>query len=164
MRLGIRSSRLAFRQLTAAEQSKIVEILKRHPRFDEDFAEPMPTTYVEEPCGLGLPRSEHSIDPNGTTSIGRLLLGKSRVGRLEFRHRRISISQPFAMLIDQRDKLAFRVQRKPAPPRSIEETTVGRQVCGPLSFDALLSVPLYEILVWACQFPGRLLPEELPPQ
>src|SRR5690349_16668600 len=33
---------IAFRQLTAAEQSKIVEILKRHPRFAEDFKEQMP--------------------------------------------------------------------------------------------------------------------------
>jgi hypothetical protein len=33
---------IAFRQFTAAEQSKIVEILKRHPRFDEDFVEHMP--------------------------------------------------------------------------------------------------------------------------
>src|SRR5438105_3943751 len=33
---------VAFRQLTAAEQAKIVTLLKRHPRFMEDFAEQMP--------------------------------------------------------------------------------------------------------------------------
>ena len=33
---------IAFRQLTADEQSKIVAILKRHPRFTEDFADQMP--------------------------------------------------------------------------------------------------------------------------
>jgi hypothetical protein len=33
---------IAFRQLTPAEQGKVVAILKRHPRFSEDFAEQMP--------------------------------------------------------------------------------------------------------------------------
>ena len=33
---------LAFRQLSAAQQSKIAALLERHPRFTEDFADPMP--------------------------------------------------------------------------------------------------------------------------
>jgi hypothetical protein len=33
---------IAFRQLTPAEQAKIVAMLKRHPRFIEDFADQMP--------------------------------------------------------------------------------------------------------------------------
>ena len=33
---------IAFRQLSPAEQSKIVAILQRHPRFTEDFADEMP--------------------------------------------------------------------------------------------------------------------------
>jgi hypothetical protein len=35
-------SSIAFRQLTRAEQERVVAILKRHPRFTPDFAEPMP--------------------------------------------------------------------------------------------------------------------------
>jgi len=33
---------IAFRQLTAEEQARIVALLKRHPRFMEDFADEMP--------------------------------------------------------------------------------------------------------------------------
>jgi S1/P1 Nuclease len=33
---------IAFRQLAPAEQAKIVAILKKHPRFTEDFADDMP--------------------------------------------------------------------------------------------------------------------------
>src|SRR5262245_21948520 len=33
---------IAFRQLTADEQAKVVEILKKHPRYAEDFVEQMP--------------------------------------------------------------------------------------------------------------------------
>lgn len=33
---------IAFRQLTGAEQAKIVAILRRHPRFTEDFTDAMP--------------------------------------------------------------------------------------------------------------------------
>ena len=33
---------IAFRQLTPAEQGRAVEVLKRHPRFMEDFADQMP--------------------------------------------------------------------------------------------------------------------------
>src|SRR5438128_1414654 len=33
---------IAFRQLTAEEQAKIVSMLKRHPRFSADFADAMP--------------------------------------------------------------------------------------------------------------------------
>src|SRR5258707_1201174 len=33
---------IAFRQLTPAEQAKVVAILKRHPRFTDDFADQMP--------------------------------------------------------------------------------------------------------------------------
>src|SRR5437764_981636 len=33
---------IAFRQLSPAEQTKIVEMLKKHPRFAQDFADEMP--------------------------------------------------------------------------------------------------------------------------
>ena len=33
---------IAFRQLTPAEQAKIVAMLKRHPRYTDDFADEMP--------------------------------------------------------------------------------------------------------------------------
>src|SRR5689334_6447698 len=33
---------IAFRQLTSAEQSKIVALLNKHPRYTEDFADEMP--------------------------------------------------------------------------------------------------------------------------
>ncbi len=33
---------IAFRQLTPAQQEKIVEMLKNHPRFKEDFESQMP--------------------------------------------------------------------------------------------------------------------------
>src|SRR5262245_39070827 len=33
---------IAFRQLNSAEQTKIVDLLNRHPRFTEDFADEMP--------------------------------------------------------------------------------------------------------------------------
>ena len=33
---------IAFRQLTVGEQVAVVSVLKRHPRFAEDFADQMP--------------------------------------------------------------------------------------------------------------------------
>src|SRR4051794_16599539 len=33
---------IAFRQLTAGDQAKVVAMLKKHPRFTEDFANEMP--------------------------------------------------------------------------------------------------------------------------
>jgi hypothetical protein len=38
---------IAFRQLTPAQQQRIVAVLKQHPRFQEDFADKMPEE-VEE--------------------------------------------------------------------------------------------------------------------
>ena len=35
-------SSIAFRQLSATEQARVIAILKRHPRFTEDFADEMP--------------------------------------------------------------------------------------------------------------------------
>src|SRR3954463_3396566 len=33
---------IAFRQLTASQQAKVADMLARHPRFAQDFAEQMP--------------------------------------------------------------------------------------------------------------------------
>jgi hypothetical protein len=38
---------IAFRQLSEAEQGRIVDVLKRHPRFAEDFADAMPDEVVQ---------------------------------------------------------------------------------------------------------------------
>jgi hypothetical protein len=40
-------SSIAFRQLTAAEQGRVIDVLKRHPRFTLDFADEMPADVKE---------------------------------------------------------------------------------------------------------------------
>jgi hypothetical protein len=40
-------SSIAFRQLSAAEQERVIAILKRHPRFTQDFADEMPPEVKE---------------------------------------------------------------------------------------------------------------------